>query len=168
MGRTWQCGTIQLDFQMPERFELEYTGEDGQKHRPVMIHRVVLRLASSASSASSPSTLQAPSPPGWPRCRSRSSPSPRSVARLRQTGHQDSWTQPGVRVEDDLRAEKMGYKIREAQLQKIPYMLVVGEKEVQAGTVSVRTRNGEDHGAMALDEFTAHIQKEIKERTNCL
>ena len=166
LGRTWQCGTIQLDFQMPERFELEYTGEDGQKHRPVMIHRAL--LGSIERFIGVITEHYAGAFPTWlSPVQVKVIPISEKVADYAKqvTEKLDA---AGVRVENDLRPEKMGYKIREAQLQKIPYMLVVGEKEAQAGTVSVRTRNGEDHGAMALDEFTAHIQKEIKERTNCL
>ena len=166
IGRTWQCGTIQLDFQMPERFELEYTGEDGQKHRPVMIHRAL--LGSIERFIGVITEHYAGAFPTWlSPVQVKVIPISEKVADYAKqvTEKLDA---AGVRVENDLRPEKMGYKIREAQLQKIPYMLVVGEKEAQAGTVSVRTRNGEDHGAMALDEFTAHIQKEIKERTNCL
>ena len=166
LGRTWQCGTIQLDFQMPERFELEYTGEDGQKHRPVMIHRAL--LGSIERFIGVITEHYAGAFPTWlSPVQVKVIPISEKVADYAKqvTEKLDA---AGVRVENDLRPEKMGYKIREAQLQKIPYMLVVGEKEAQSGTVSVRTRNGEDHGAMALDEFTAHIQKEIKERTNCL
>ena len=138
IGRTWQCGTIQLDMQMPERFELEYTGEDGQKHRPVMIHRVVfgsierfIGILIEHFAGAFPTWL---------------APVQVMVIPITERAHdyakalQKQLDDAGIRVESDLRSEKMGYKIREAQMKKIPYMLVVGDKEVEEGTVSVRAR----------------------------
>ena len=159
LGRTWQCGTIQLDSQLPERFELEYTGEDGQKHRPVMIHRVVLGsierfigVITEHFAGAFPVWLAPVQVKVMP-ITDRTNEYAQSVA--------DQLNALGMRVETDLRNEKIGYKIREAQMQKIPYMLVVGDKEAEAGTVSVRTRNGGDMGAMELDAFIAQIQEEI-------
>ena len=159
LGRTWQCGTIQLDSQLPERFELEYTGEDGQKHRPVMIHRVVLGsierfigVITEHFAGAFPVWLAPVQVKVMP-ITDRTNEYAQSIA--------DQLNALGMRVETDLRNEKIGYKIREAQMQKIPYMLVVGDKEAEAGTVSVRTRNGGDMGAMQLDAFIAQIQEEI-------
>ena len=162
IGRTWQCGTIQLDMQLPERFELEYTGEDGQKHRPVMIHRVVfgsierfIGILIEHFAGAFPTWL---------------APEQVKVIPISEA-HQDyakgiaqQLDALGVRVSADCRSEKMGYKIREAQLQKIPYMLVVGAKEMEDGTVSVRNRKGENLGVMTLDDFAAKIRAEIASR----
>ena len=160
LGRTWQCGTIQLDMQMPERFELEYVGEDGQKHRPVMIHRVVLGsierfigVITEHFAGAFPVWLSPVQAKVMP-ITDRAADYARSVA-----GKLD---EAGIRVETDLRNEKIGYKIREAQMQKLPYMLVVGDKEAENGTVSVRTRGGVDLGAMPLDAFLARINEEIR------
>ena len=163
IGRTWQCGTIQLDFQMPERFELEYVGEDGQKHRPVMIHRAL--LGSIERFIGVITEHFAGAFPTWL--------APVQVKVMTITDRSRDWAveaakrleAAGIRVETDLRNEKIGYKIREAQSQKIPYMLVVGDKEAEAGTVSVRTRAGGDKGAMPLDEFAAEILEQIKARS---
>ena len=162
LGRTWQCGTIKLDMQLPERFELEYTGEDGQKHRPVMIHRVVfgsierfIGILIEHFAGAFPTWL---------------APEQVKVIPISEA-HQDyakgiahQLDALGVRVSADCRSEKMGYKIREAQLQKIPYMLVVGAKEMEDGTVSVRNRKGENLGVMTLDDFAAKIRAEIASR----
>jgi len=159
LGRTWQCGTIQLDSQLPERFELEYVGEDGQKHRPVMIHRVVLGSIERFIGVITEHFGGAF--PVWL--------APVQVKVLPITDRTKEYAQSvaakldalGLRVETDLRSEKIGYKIREAQMQKIPYMLVVGDKEAEAGNISVRTRSGGDMGVMSLDAFIARIQEEI-------
>ena len=151
LGRTWQCGTIQLDMQLPERFELEYTGEDGQKHRPVMIHRVV--LGSIERFIGVITEHFAGAFPLWL--------NPVQVKVLPVTDRAHEYAQKlaadldskKIRVETDLRSEKLGYKIREAQMHKIPYMLVVGDRDMENGTVSVRTRKGDDLGAMTLAEF---------------
>ena len=163
IGRTWQCGTIQLDFQMPERFELEYVGEDGQKHRPVMIHRAL--LGSIERFIGVITEHFAGAFPTWL--------APVQVKVMTITDRSRDWAvevakrldAAGIRVETDLRNEKIGYKIREAQGQKIPYMLVIGDKEAEAGAVAVRTRAGGDKGAMPLDEFTAMIMEQIKTRS---
>ena len=163
IGRTWQCGTIQLDFQMPERFELEYVGEDGQKHRPVMIHRAL--LGSIERFIGVITEHFAGAFPVWL--------SPVQVKVMTITDRSRDWAVEaakrleamGVRVETDLRNEKIGYKVREAQSKKIPYMLVIGDKEAEAGTVAVRTRAGGDKGAMPLDEFASALLEQIRTRS---
>ena len=163
IGRTWQCGTIQLDMQLPERFELEYVGEDGAKHRPVMIHRVVLGSIErfigviTEHFAGAFPTWLAPVQVKVMTITDRSRPWAEEVTRRLETA--------GVRVEADLRNEKIGYKIREAQSLKIPYMLVIGDKEAEAGQVAVRTRAGGDKGAMPLDAFTETQLSQIKARS---
>ena len=159
LGRTWQCGTIQLDMQLPERFELEYVGEDGLKHRPVMIHRVV--LGSIERFIGVITEHFAGAFPLWL--------SPVQVKVLPVTDRAHEYAKglnaqlcdANIRSEVDLRSEKLGYKIREAQLQKIPYMLVVGDRDMENGTVSVRTRTGEDLGAMSMEAFMAKCAEEI-------
>ena len=162
LGRTWQCGTIQLDFQMPERFELEYTGADGEKHRPVMIHRVVLGsierfigVITEHFAGAFPTWLAPVQAMVMPITDRSKEYSEKVYQKLFDAG---------VRVEKDFRNEKIGYKIREAQMQKTPYMLVIGDKEAEAGTVSVRTRAG-DESVIGLDEFITKIEKEIKNRS---
>ena len=162
LGRTWQCGTIQLDSQLPERFQLEYTGADGEKHRPIMIHRVVfgsierfIGVITEHFAGAFPVWLSPVQARVMPITDRASDYAKQLAERL---------DQEGVRVDTDLRNEKIGYKIREAQMQKLPYMLVVGDKEAEAGTVSVRTRGGVDLGAMPVDEFIAKIKEEIKTR----
>ena len=162
LGRTWQCGTIQLDSQLPERFELEYVGEDGAKHRPVMIHRVVLGsierfigVITEHFGGAFPTWLAPVQVKVMP-ITDRSREYAQSVA--------DELAGRGIRVETDFRNEKIGYKIREAQSRKIPYMLVIGDKEAESGTVSVRTRSGGDKGAVSLDKFAADITEEIRSR----
>ena len=163
IGRTWQCGTIQLDMQLPERFELEYVGEDGAKHRPVMIHRVVLGSIErfigviTEHFAGAFPTWLAPVQVKVMTITDRSRPWAEEVTRRLEAA--------GVRVEADLRNEKIGYKIREAQSLKIPYMLVIGDKEAEAGQVAVRTRAGGDKGAMPLDAFTETLLSQIKARS---
>ena len=162
LGRTWQCGTIQLDSQLPERFQLEYTGADGEKHRPIMIHRVVfgsierfIGVITEHFAGAFPVWLSPVQARVMPITDRASDYAKQLAERL---------DQKGVRVDTDLRNEKIGYKIREAQMQKLPYMLVVGDKEAESGTVSVRTRGGVDLGAMPVDEFIAKIKEEIKTR----
>ncbi len=164
LGRTWQCGTIQLDMQLPERFELEYTGADGEKHRPVMIHRVVfgsierfIGVITEHYAGAFPVWLSPVQVKVMP-ITDRTADYAKEVAAKLET--------MGVRVETDLRNEKIGYKIREAQMQKIPYMLVVGDREAEAGAVAVRTRAGVDMGAMPFEDFAAKIGQEIKDRVN--
>ena len=163
LGRTWQCGTIQLDSQLPERFNLEYTGEDGQKHRPVMIHRVV--FGSIERFIGVITEHFAGAFPLW------LTPVQVKVLPVTDRAHEyaKSLTQKlvdaGIRAEDDCRSEKLGYKIREAQMQKIPYMLVVGDRDMETGTVSVRTRKGEDLGAMTMDAFLSKCLAEIASKS---
>lgn len=159
LGRTWQCGTIQLDMQLPERFELEYTGPDGEKHRPVMIHRVV--LGSIERFIGVITEHFAGAFPIWL--------APRQVIVLPIADRhfeaadavREKLSAIGVRAEVDSRSEKLGYKLREAQLQKIPYMLVVGDKEAADGTVSVRKRGEGDIGSMSVEDFIALAKADI-------
>ena len=159
LGRTWQCGTIQLDFQMPERFELEYVGEDGEKHRPVMIHRAL--LGSIERFIGVITEHFAGAFPAWL--------SPVQVKVLPITDRSATYSQEvaakldamGFRVEVDSRNEKIGKKIREAQLEKIPYMLVIGDKEAEAGQVAVRHRAEGDLGAMDFDAFAAMLRQDV-------
>ncbi len=162
IGRTWQCGTIQLDMQLPERFELTYTGEDGLKHRPVMIHRVV--YGSIERFIGILIEHYAGAFPAWlAPCQVRILPiTDKHVAYAKALA--DKMFDLGLRVYLDDRNEKLGYKIREAQVQKVPYTLVVGDKEVEEGTVNVRRRGAGDVGAMAQDAFIAMLQEEIKEK----
>ena len=159
LGRTWQCGTIQLDMQLPERFELEYVGADGEKHRPVMIHRVV--LGSIERFIGVITEHFAGAFPLW------LSPVQVKVLPVTDRAHEYAkslvaqLTDADIRAEGDYRSEKLGYKIREAQMQKIPYMLVVGDRDVENNTVSVRTRTGEDLGAMTMADFIAKCREEI-------
>ncbi|MFO7294663.1 MAG: threonine--tRNA ligase [Clostridia bacterium] len=163
IGRTWQCGTIQLDFQMPERFDLTYVGPDGQKHRPVMIHRVVfgsierfIGILVEHFAGAFPTWL-APVQVRILTVTDRANAYAEQVAaRLRDAD---------IRVETDLRNEKIGYKVREAQLEKIPYMLVLGDKEQENGTVAVRARGKGDLGAMSLDQFMNMILEEIRTKS---
>ena len=164
IGRTWQCGTIQLDFQLPLRFNCEYIGADGEKHRPIMIHRVAfgsierfIGILLEHFAGAFPTWL--------------------SPVQVKVLPISDKYMEYGekvkaaleaanIRTEIDTRAEKIGYKIREARLQKIPYMLVVGAKEEEENTVSVRSRFAGDEGAKSLDDFIAAITEEIKNREN--
>ena len=163
LGRTWQCGTIQLDSQLPERFNLEYTGEDGQKHRPVMIHRVV--FGSIERFIGVITEHFAGAFPLW------LTPVQVKVLTVTDRTHEyakglsQKLVDAGIRAEDDCRSEKLGYKIREAQMQKIPYMLVVGDRDMENGTVSVRTRKGEDLGAMTMDAFLSKCLSEIASKS---
>ncbi len=164
LGRTWQCGTIQLDYQLPGRFDLEYTGADGEKHCPVMIHRVVfgsierfIGIITEHFAGAFPVWLSPVQVKVMP-ITDRTSDYAKDVAAKLSAA--------GVRVETDLRNEKIGYKIREAQMQKTPYMLVIGDREAESGAVAVRTRSGEDLGAMPLDAFIERITGEIKSRSN--
>ena len=160
IGREWQCGTIQLDFQMPERFDLTYIGEDGEKHRPVMLHRVI--FGSIERFIGVLIENYAGIFPTWL--------SPVQVKILPITDAQKEYAQKikqeledaNIRVELDDSNEKVGYKIRKAQLEKVPYMVVLGAKEVEANTIAVRTRKGEDLGQMPINEFIAKVQKEVE------
>ncbi len=164
IGRTWQCGTIQLDFQLPQRFELEYIGADGEKHRPIMIHRVVygsidrfIGILIEHYAGAFPTWL-AP-------VQAKVLPISDKYMEYAKTVR-DKLDEAGIRVELDTRSEKIGYKIREAQTAKIPYMLIVGQKEEEEGTVSVRSRAAGDEGARTLEAFLADIQKEIQTKEN--
>ena len=162
LGRTWQCGTIQLDMQLPERFELEYTGADNEKHRPVMIHRVVLGSVERFIGVITEHFAGAF--PLW------LSPVQVSVIPISNAFNdyaqevRDRLDAAGIRVEADLRNETMKLKIREAQLQKTPYMLVVGEREQNENAASVRNRKGENLGAMSVDEVIAKLRREIDDK----
>lgn len=162
LGRTWQCGTIQLDFQLPERFELEYIGADGNKHRPIMIHRVVfgsierfIGILTEHFAGAFPTWL-----------------APVQVKLLPIADRHFSYLNAvkerlerhGIRCEIDDRSEKIGFKIRSAQLEKVPYMLVAGDKDIENDTVSVRSRKDGEQGACSLDDFIEKIEKEIESR----
>ena len=164
IGRTWQCGTIQLDFQLPQRFELEYTGADGEKHRPIMIHRVVfgsierfIGILIEHFAGAFPTWL-AP-------VQVKVLPISDKFMEYAQKV-QEELNAAGIRSEVDTRAEKIGYKIREAQKAKIPYMLVVGQKESEEGTVSVRSRFAGEEGTKTVDEFLAQIKEEVASKVN--
>ena len=162
LGRDWQCGTIQLDFQMPERFDLNYIGQDGEKHRPVMLHRVV--FGSIERFIGVLIEHYAVAFTTWI--------APVQVKILTISDKQKEYAdelvkqfmKEGIRAELDDREEKIGYKIREAQLQKIPYMLIIGEKEVEANAVGVRARKEGDIGQMPVKEFISKIKEEIEEK----
>ena len=163
LGRTWQCGTIQLDFQLPERFELEYTGADGAKHRPIMIHRVVfgsierfIGILTEHFAGAFPTWL-----------------APVQVKLLPIADRHQEYLEcvrarleaRGIRCELDDRSEKIGFKIRSAQLEKVPYMLVAGDKDIENGVVSVRSRKDGEQGSCTVDEFIANIEKEISSKS---
>ena len=162
IGRTWQCGTIQLDFQMPQRFELEYKGADGEMHRPIMIHRVAfgsierfIGILIEHFAGAFPTWLAPVQVKVLPI-------SDKFMDYARQVTEQ--LDQEGIRVELDVRSEKIGYKIREAQMQKVPYMLVVGQKEAEDGVVAVRSRFLGDEGQKPLEEFITSIKAEIESK----
>lgn len=163
IGRTWQCGTIQLDFQMPERFDLTYTGSDGEKHRPVMIHRVV--FGSIERFMGILTEQYAGAFPMW------LSPVQVKVLSLTERTAEkcleiaEQLKEKGFRVETDNRNEKIGMKIREAQLEKVPYMLVIGDRDVEQEVVSVRDRKQGDLGAMKLEAFVEKIKKQVEEKS---
>ena len=163
LDRTWQCGTVQLDFQMPERFELEYVGDDGEKHRPVMLHRVV--LGSIERFIGVITEHFAGAFPTW-LAPVQVMVIPISEKHLEYAAKvKDALDKAGIRVEVDERNEKMGYKIREAQLQKIPYMFVVGDKEAENETVSLRSRKEGDKGAVGLNDAISQIVEEVRNRS---
>jgi threonyl-tRNA synthetase len=160
LDRYWQCATIQCDFTLPERFDLNYVGRDGEKHRPVMVHRVILGsierfigILIEHFSGNFPLWI-----------------SPVQAVVINVTDSQLEYTQKvtdqlrqaGVRVQSDVRNEKLGFKIREAQMQKIPYMLVIGDKEMEEGTVTPRFRNGDNLEPMTPEEFCVFVQEESK------
>ena len=162
IGRTWQCGTIQLDFQLPQRFELEYNGADGEKHRPIMIHRVAfgsierfIGILIEHFAGAFPTWLAPVQVKVLPISDKFMDYAEAVNKKLEEAG---------IRSELDTRSEKIGYKIREAQMQKIPYMLVLGQKEEESGVISVRSRFEGDEGQKNLDEFIQEIQKEIADK----
>ena len=162
IGRTWQCGTIQLDFQLPERFELEYTGADNEKYRPIMIHRVVfgsierfIGILIEHYAGAFPLWL-APVQLKVINVSEKSEDYARSVS--------EKLFAHGYRVENDFRSEKVGYKIRQAQLEKVPYMMVRGENEVNANTVTLRKRNGEEIRDLTIEDVINLFDKEIEEK----
>ena len=162
IGRTWQCGTVQLDFQMPERFDLTYDGADGEKHRPVMIHRVVLGSIERFIGVLTEHFGGAF--PLWL--------APVQVKVMTITDRVDDFAQKaaeqlrqaGLRVELDARNEKIGYKIRQARNERIPYMLVIGDREAEAGQVAVRKRGEGEMGDMALEDFLAMAQAQVESK----
>lgn len=160
LGRTWQCGTIQLDFQLPERFELEYTGSDGEKHRPIMIHRVVfgsierfIGILTEHFAGAYPTWLAPVQVKMLPIA-------DRHLDRIYEIKKQ--LEAAGIRVEVDDRSEKIGFKIRSAQLEKVPYMLIVGDKDIENNTVSVRSRKDGEKGAMSVESFIMDLVEEIE------
>ncbi|MDD3242361.1 MAG: threonine--tRNA ligase [Eubacteriales bacterium] len=162
LGRTWQCGTVQLDSQLPERFELEYVGADGEKHRPIMIHRVVfgsierfIGILTEHFAGAFPLWL-APVQVKLLTITDRAQEYAADVAKRLDAA--------GVRAEVDARNEKIGFKIREARLEKVPYLLVLGDKEVEEGTLAVRKRGAEDTVSMSVDDFLAAAGKEIADK----
>ena len=162
LGRTWQCGTIQLDMNLPERFQIEYIGEDGQKHRPIMIHRACfgsmerfIGILTEHYAGAFPTWMA----PVQVKILPISEKHVEYAKALAKQMHRDY-----VRVEVDDRSEKIGYKIRQAQMAKVPYMLVVGDKEVEEGTVNVRKHGGDELGSVPFEEFFNSIKIEIKER----
>ena len=162
IGRTWQCGTIQLDFQLPQRFEAEYTGTDGEKHRPIMIHRVVfgsierfIGILIEHYAGKFPAWLAPVQVKVLPISDKNSEYAGRVYQELKKNG---------IRCELDSRPEKIGYKIREAQLEKVPYMVITGAKEEAEGTISVRYRDSGDNVTMSLQEFTDMLKDEIENR----
>ena len=162
LGRTWQCGTIQLDMNLPERFEIDYVGEDGQKHRPIMIHRACfgsmerfIGILTEHYAGAFPTWMA----PVQVKILPISEKHVEYAKALAKQMHRDY-----VRVEVDDRSEKIGYKIRQAQMAKVPYMLVVGDKEVEEGTVNVRKHGGDELGSVPFEEFFNSIKIEIKER----
>ena len=160
LGRDWQCGTVQLDFQMPERFDLTYIGEDGEKHRPVMLHRVIfgsierfIGIITEHFAGAFPTWLAPVQVKILPIADAHKEYAKQVQEKLEKEN---------IRVEVDSRSEKIGYKIREAQLEKVPYMLVLGDKEAQANTVGLRSRKEGDLGAVKVEEFIENILEEIK------
>ena len=162
LGRTWQCGTIQLDMNLPERFNMEYIGEDGQKHRPIMIHRACfgsmerfIGILTEHYAGAFPTWMA----PVQVKILPISEKHVEYAEKLSKQMRNDY-----VRVEVDDRSEKIGYKIRQAQMAKVPYMLVVGDKEVEEGTVNVRKHGGDELGSVPFEEFFNDIKGQIKER----
>ena len=162
LGRSWQCGTLQLDFQMPERFDLTYIGADGKEHRPVMIHRTV--LGSIERFIGILIEQYAGAFPMW------LSPVQAKIMTITERGDdyardlEMKLARAGFRVETDLRNEKIGFKIREAQMEKVPYMLVIGDKEMENGTVAARSRKDGDLGAMTVEDLLSRLTNEVRDK----
>ncbi|MBP3940832.1 MAG: threonine--tRNA ligase, partial [Christensenellaceae bacterium] len=164
IGRTWQCGTIQLDFQMPQRFEIEYTGSDGEKHRPIMIHRVAfgsierfIGILIEHYAGKFPVWLAPVQVKVLPISDKFAEYGEKLIREMKAAG---------IRCEMDTRSEKIGFKIREAQLEKVPYMLVVGAKEAEEGKVSVRSRDEGDKGSFEIADFVAMVAEKNASRSN--
>ena len=162
LKREWQCGTIQLDFQLPQNFDLKYTGADGAEHMPVMIHRVVfgsverfIGVLTENCAGKFPTWLAPVQVKVLPISDKYFDYSTSVLEKLKAAG---------IRAEIDTRSEKIGYKIREARLQRVPYMLILGEKETEAGTVSARDRDTDETTEMSLDAFIAKCRDEIASR----
>ena len=162
LGRSWQCGTIQLDFQLPQRFELEYIGSDGEKHRPIVIHRVIfgsierfIGILIEHFAGKFPVWLAPVQVKVLPISDNFVEYGSEVIGKLREAG---------IRCEIDNRNEKIGYKIREARNERVPYMIIVGEQEKTHGNISLRSREGGDEGSTSLEEFIARVQKEEKEK----
>lgn len=162
LGRSWQCGTIQLDFQLPQRFELEYIGSDGEKHRPIVIHRVIfgsierfIGILIEHFAGKFPVWLAPVQVKVLPIFDNFVEYGSEVIGKLREAG---------IRCEIDNRSEKIGYKIREARNERVPYMIIVGEQEKTHGNISLRSREGGDEGSTSLEEFIARVQKEEKEK----
>lgn len=163
LGRTWQCGTIQLDFQLPERFELEYTGSDGEKHRPIMIHRVVfgsierfIGIITEHFAGAFPMWLAPVQVKFLP-------VADRHLDYVNKIKEQ--FENAGIRCEVDDRSEKVGFKIRNAQLEKVPYMILAGDKDIENGTISIRSRKNGDEGACTVEEFIKRAKEEIANKS---
>ena len=162
LGRAWQCTTIQVDFNLPERFDVTYTAEDNKPHQAIMIHRAL--MGSLERFFGVLIEHYAGAFPVWL--------SPVQAVIMTITDSQIEYAKgivellkkEGIRTEPDFRGEKIGFKIREAQLMKTPYMLIIGDKEVKAGAVAIRTRKGEDLGQIKAEDFLARIKKEIEEK----
>ncbi len=163
LGRTWQCGTIQLDFQLPERFELEYTGSDGEKHRPIMIHRVVfgsierfIGIITEHFAGAFPMWLAPVQVKFLP-------VADRHLDYVNKIKEQ--FENAGIRCEVDDRSEKVGFKIRNAQLEKVPYMILAGDKDIENGTISIRSRKNGDEGACTVEEFIKRAKEEVANKS---
>ena len=162
IGRTWQCGTIQLDFQLPQRFELDYIGSDGEKHRPIVIHRVIfgsierfMGILIEHFAGKFPTWLA----PVQVKVLPISNKFNDYCAKIK-----NELSANGIRVEMDYRDEKIGYKIREARNERVPYIIVVGEKEENENTISLRSRENGDEGNLKVEDLIERINKEIKNK----
>ena len=161
LGREWQCSTIQVDFTLPERFDLGYIGQDGERHRPVMVHRAI--MGSLERFIGVLIEQFAGALPVWLAPEQARLLTVTDAAESEALAMRDNLRKLGIRAEADLRNEKLGFKIREAQVAKIPYMLVVGEKEVQEHACNVRLRSGENVGLKSVEEIAAMIRADAEE-----